>query len=173
MGMNDNGMNNYFINSMKNINPNFNNNMNIENGNNPNSLSMDNKNFYNLNNNNNNNINSNNNNGPPSKEVLPRPNNFNPIPDNSNFAASSNMKNILFEASTGLKVMIKADINTTIKELLKMYIERIGLNESFIDKDIVFLFTGEKMDSKSEEKITKIPNMGVITVFDQNNVIGA
>ena len=34
-------------------------------------------------------------------------------------------------------------------------------------------FNGEKMNTDSEDIIVNIPNLAVITVVDQNNIIGA
>ena len=61
----------------------------------------------------------------------------------------------------------------TIKELIKKYMNKIGLSENYIAKDIIFLFNGGKMDINSEETIKKYQDFFAITVFDQNNVIGA
>ena len=84
-----------------------------------------------------------------------------------------NMLNVTFDASTGLKVMIAVPRNTTVKKLVEKYIERIGISKSHIGKDIIFLFNGGKMDPFSEDDLQKFPDLSIITVFDQNNVIGA
>ena len=153
-------MNNNMQNSMQNLNSNINMNNSNNNINNqpPTSLSTG-------------NINLNNNNNQRPKEVLPRGNQF--IKDNTHFPADVEIKNVRFEASTGSSAVIKAPKNTSIKEIVKLYVKRLGLSEDVIGKDLVFLFCGEKLDTDSEEAISKFPDMASITVFDQNNVIGA
>ena len=107
------------------------------------------------------------------KEIIPRPDVFQPNEDNTDFSQDVPIKNLVVEASTGLKLMIKAPVNTTIKDFLKMYVKKIGLNESIIDKGIVFLFAGKRMDSQSMQTIQSFQEFAIITAFDQNNVIGA
>ena len=175
MGMNNYGMNNIYkefnmnnninnnmSNSMSNLNNSINNSMNNNEGNNPMNFSMGNININQ--NNNNSNLNQ-------QKELLPRGNKV--IHDNEAFIKGENIKNISFEASTGLKLIIKVSDKITIKELIKKYMNKIGLSENHIGKDIIFLFNGGKMDTNSEETIKKYQDFSTITVFDQNNVIGA
>ena len=146
---------------MSNLNNSISNSMNNNEGNYP-------MNFSTGNINNQNNINSNLN---QQKEFLPRGNKV--IHDNGSFIKGENIKNISFEASTGLKLIIKVSDKITIKELIKKYMNKIGLSENYIGKDIIFLFNGGKMDINSEETIKKYQDFFAITVFDQNNVIGA
>ena len=56
-----------------------------------------------------------------------------------------------------------------------MYMDKIGLSESLIGKQVVFLYCGEKVDTESTKSLDElhIRNMSSITVFDQGNVIGA
>ena len=92
---------------------------------------------------------------------------------NYHYQNNLNLKNISFDASTGLKVILKVPNDTTIKELLKKYVEKIGLSEKVIGTDLIFLFNGGRMDTNSEDSIQKFQDFSSITVFDQNNVIGA
>ena len=104
------------------------------------------------------------------KSVLPR--NFQES-ENLGFSHNSNIKNIKFDASTGIKVLIKADKNITVENLLKEFVHKLGLSENVIGTDLIFLFNGGKLDAHSQETISKFPDISTITVFDQNNVIGA
>ena len=117
---------------------------------------------------------SNQNNNDEIKEVIPRPDDFSPSDeDNKIFAKGVPVRNIIVEANNGLRLMIKAEETTTIRDFLRMYMKKLGLNESHIDKDIVFLFAGFKLNSQSMETIEKFKDFSIITAFDQNNVIGA
>jgi hypothetical protein len=91
-----------------------------------------------------------------------------------NFAVDADVRVIVFEASTGLKVVMNVDgKTTTIKDLIKRYINKIGISETLIGNGILFLMNGKKMDHNSENLVSTFPNTPKITVFDQNNVIGA
>jgi hypothetical protein len=113
----------------------------------------------------------NNNNQPP--ELIPRGDKT--LTDNTlaSMAGGQKVLNINFKASTGLNVVICAPVSTKKKDLLKQYVHRIGIGESHIGKSIIFLFNGEKMDTNSDETLHNFPDFATVTVFDQNNVIGA
>ena len=144
------------MNNMNNMNNNMNNNFN-----NPQSQSMP-------------NINNNNNNNQPPEPQGNIPRKEGVIYDtNTSFPPDAKVKNITFEASTGLKVVINIDSKTTVKDLIKRYINRIGINESLIGNGVLFLMNGRQMIPDSTQSIETFPDMTHITVFDQNNVIGA
>ena len=105
------------------------------------------------------------------KETLPRSTQI--IKDENIFPPNAVIKNISFDASSGLKVILKVDKETTYKDLILKYVRKIGLGEEVINKDIIFLFNGGKMDVNSQENISKLPDFSSITVIDQNNIIGA
>ena len=116
----------------------------------------------------------NNNNDDKDKGVLPRGGNGDD--DNKIMPATGDTINVKFDASTGVKKIIRADKKkTTLKELLKMYMDKIGLPETLIGKQVVFLYCGEKLDIESNKTLEelRIKNLSSITVFDQGNVIGA
>ena len=82
--------------------------------------------------------------------------------------------NVTMSASTGNKVVIKASPDTTIEELLKMYMKRMGLSNDSIGKDVMFLYNGAQLDCKSQEKIgSKFHIAAAITVYDLKGIIGA
>ena len=112
----------------------------------------------------------NNNNTQESKSVLPR--NISIRQDN-NMLPNENIRNIRFDASTGIKVLIRLNRNATLEEAIKEFVRKLGLPERVIENDLIFLFNGSKIDVHSNESISKFQDFAAITVFDQNNVIGA
>ena len=108
---------------------------------------------------------------PNDKGVLPRGN----ITNGDTLAKGEDMCNITFDASTGVKTIINAKKDEPFKEIFKKYMNKIGLPESYIGTQIVFLFNGKKLEGNSEEtpKKLKLQNMASVTVFDVGNVIGA
>ena len=152
-------------NSMRNLNSQISNCANINNMNNPMSYSSGNV-VPNVNK-------PSNNDDDKDKGVLPRGENNDD--DNYVLPATGDTINVKFDASTGVKKIIRADIKTTLKELLKMYMSKIGLPDTLIGKQVVFLYCGEKIDVESTKTLEEfhIRNMSSITVFDQGNVIGA
>jgi hypothetical protein len=82
--------------------------------------------------------------------------------------------NVTMSASTGHKVVIKAGPETTIEELLKMYMKKMGLSTDSIGKDVMFLFNGAQLEPKSQDKIgSKFRVTAAITVYDLKGIIGA
>ena len=160
MNMNMNNMNNNMLmmNFMNQMNANINNNSNQLN------------NQKNVNGNNVQNINVNNNNRQESKSVLPR--NIS-VRQERNILPNENMRNIRFDASTGIKIMIKLNKEATLEEAIKQFVKKLGLPESVIENDLIFLFNGSKIDVHSKKPIKTFQDFAAITVFDQNNVIGA
>ena len=85
-----------------------------------------------------------------------------------------NIINISFTASTGLKLIIATPTNITIKQLIKKYLDRLGLPFEHVDNNLTFLFNGGKVDPESNELLSvNFKNNMVITVFDKAGVIGA
>ena len=195
MNMNQNMFNNInqFNINQNNIFPqNFNNNMNFQNmnvfNNNMNNMNMFNNMimFNNMFNNMNNNMNMNNfvpnNNNNSNKDEAPKGviergdkiMSFNNEFPNTN---RSSLRNINFHASSGLKVMLSVPDYITVKELFRLYIKKLGISESFLGKEIIFLFNALTLEVNDESLISDVFHRGiqtiVITVIDRNNVIGA
>jgi len=80
-----------------------------------------------------------------------------------------------FDASTGTKVSIPIGLNNTIKDAFILYCNKEGISYSHIDKNIIFLFCGERLKYEDNRTLGQIHirNSTSITVFDQFNVIGA
>ena len=104
------------------------------------------------------------------KELLPRTPNS-PTIDMGN---GPNIMNITLNASTGNKTVINATAETTIENLLKMYIVKLGLSPDVIGKEIMFLYNGAQLDFKSTSPIGSLfRGTAVITVYDVGGIIGA
>ena len=162
---NMNNMNN--INNMNNMN-----NMNFNNLNN-NNMNMNN----NINNNNMNNNNNNINNNNPNNDIVPQG-----IIERGDKTLSfkidspdGDYRNINLIASTGLKVLITISKNKKIKELFKVYAEKLGIPLNNLGNGIVFLYNAITIPINDSRKINDVfPNDNCcITVIDQNGVIGA
>ena len=86
---------------------------------------------------------------------------------------NTEIRNLKFDASTGIRIVIKVPIYTTVEKALEEFVKRIGLNKDVIGKDLIFLFNGSQMDIHSQELVENYQDLCSITVFDKNNVIGA
>ena len=81
--------------------------------------------------------------------------------------------NIQFNSIEGFKISICISPNSTIEQLLKAFMRRIGLNEANINW-LMFLYNTEKLHPKSQERIKdKLFNYSKINVFGIQNIIGA
>ena len=87
-----------------------------------------------------------------------------------------NFMNIVFELSTGFKVNFTLPKTTTVNELIKKYMDRLKLPYEHLEKDIEFIFGGQKIDPYSKKSIfTSFYNNNNsvrVTVFDKGSVIG-
>ena len=126
--------------------------------------------MQNDNNNQINNNQNNNNNQQEMKSVLPR--NIE-IGTNEIHIENEFKRNLKFDTSTGVRVIISVSKEITIAQALKEFVKKLGLSENVIGKDLIFLFNGSQLDYKSQDLVKTLPDMAAITVFDQNNVIGA
>ena len=87
---------------------------------------------------------------------------------------NDNIINILFQANTGLQLLMSFSRNTTIKDILKAYMNKLQLSENYIGDQVIFLFSGHQLDKNSTNIIgNKYKDHMLITVIDQGGVIGA
>ena len=87
---------------------------------------------------------------------------------------NDNIINILFQANTGLQLLMPFSRNTTIKDILKAYMNKLQLSENYIGDQVIFLFSGHQLDKNSTNIIgNKYKDHMLITVIDQGGVIGA
>ena len=96
-----------------------------------------------------------------------------------NFCQNNNNNNnisINFVATSGLKVIVQVPKDIQIKELLKTYMKKIGMENHLFDEDIIFIRNAEKIDKNDTVEISypayKIGNNSHITVLDQKSKIG-
>ena len=80
-----------------------------------------------------------------------------------------------FDASTGTKVLIPIGLNNTIKDAYILYCNKVDINYSQIDENIIFLYMGQRLRFEDNRTLRQIGirNRSSITVFDQGKVIGA
>jgi hypothetical protein len=160
-----------FLQWMNNYNNN-NNNYNFNNQNNQYYQNMNNNNF----NANGGNNNINNEAKQPVKETIPRPKEDKMlIIDNEYIEDMENLKNVIFLASSGFKVLIKVPYYETVENLFKLFARKIGIGENTLGKDIFFIFDASYLqvnDKRAIYEITQASNP-TITVIDSGNVLGA
>ena len=92
----------------------------------------------------------------------------------NSFDLNDNSKlNIIFQFLSGLSFHFLADKNMTVCELLKLFIKNANLEEDVIDKEIFFIFEGQKIGLNNSEKIEKFfRNNCRIVVLDGKNILG-
>ena len=173
MNMNNNNniqqMFQMFLQWMNNYNNN-NNNYNFNNQNNQYNQNMNNNNFnVNGGNNNRNNVAN-----QQVKETLPRKDEMLKF-EHEYIEDLENLRNIIFLASSGFRVLIKAPYYETVENLFKLFAKKVGIGESTLGKDIFFIFDASYLkvdDKRAIYEITQTSNP-TITVIDSGNVLGA
>jgi len=83
------------------------------------------------------------------------PNQIQQIGINNNVKDTKKLKlNFLFETQRGIKTFITSDDDITFEDLLKLYINKIGLNYSYVEnEDIYFLFNGSRVNIHDKTKV--------------------
>ena len=94
---------------------------------------------------------------------------YNPYPN------SNNKINITFTTQRGNKMIIVVPRDLPVKELLKMYVLRIGLGPGVLKDAIFFIYNGLKVDINEEKEVGQFFcfNGTNIVVLDTKNIIGA
>ena len=107
--------------------------------------------------------------------LIPRSDAVISAPAKPNEQFNTNLINISFKASNGLRVIITIPINATIGEMCRRFMERLNLPLMHLaNGDVQFLFNGKRLDSNSMDFVgSMLKNGNHITVFDQRGVIGA
>ena len=166
-----------------------NNNMNMMNNNNMNMMNMMNMNMMNLMNNNMNNMNmnnfmnnsQNNNGGINFYQKSPEPAELIQRGDKTKMVEAypglqkSNRLNVVMHASSGLRLVMSTPPETPIRVHIRKYLEKLGLGEGVLEKDLVFLINANKLDVNSLARMDTICQgfQTVILVIDVKNVIAA
>ena len=75
---------------------------------------------------------------------------------------------------TGLHVRLSTPIDITIKDLILCFTRFLGLRETILGKDIIFLYNACKINVNDEENIIQygLSDDSKITVIDQKNIYG-
>ena len=83
-------------------------------------------------------------------------------------------KSIVFDCSSGLKVVIAAPKYITLKELFRLYAKKIGIKENHLGNQIVFIYSSKTLDINDNQPISSIresqPKISVVDTL--SNVIG-
>ena len=71
--------------------------------------------------------------------------------------------------------MISISLNKTVQDLFSLYARRVGINEKLLGTEIIFIFNAKTLERDDKRLISEVfkTDSYVITVVDQNNVIGA
>ena len=90
------------------------------------------------------------------------------------FPSNQKYFTILFNPSTTRsKTIMIVEKTKAIKDMLKQYINKFGIPEETIGKEIIFTYDGKKIYTNSEETIgSYFKNESNIYVFDSGNLIG-
>ena len=81
---------------------------------------------------------------------------------------------IAFVATTGLRVVLILNKNITFSEMIRKYMDKIGIPFKHVEEDdLIFIYNGEKIDPFSEEPLSHIykNDVGSLTVIDNKNII--
>ena len=88
--------------------------------------------------------------------------------------------NVIFEVSTGPKVIIPAPPNETVEGILNKFCERAGVSPLLLKKEIICVYNATVLNSSDKTTIQQFlqNNMGLndqakIVVIDAQNIIGA
>ena len=88
-------------------------------------------------------------------------------------AQTSFMVNVVFsQSTTGTKISISTSPDTTIAQLLRMYLKRVNRPESDVGKNLLFSYHLETMDFNSQKKIKEYPNLNQIEALFLEEIKG-
>ena len=83
--------------------------------------------------------------------------------------------NVFFQTPVGYKVNMVVPYNAKLEDILVKYITKVGIGPDTIDKDIYFLFGGNKIkkgDKRTAQDIGMIDG-SVVIVLDKKGIIGS
>ena len=93
---------------------------------------------------------------------------------NTYYIKDNKKLNIVFLSNYGLKVNLKVSAYISLEEMFKLFAKRLKVEEKYIGKEIQFLLGGKLLDPFSKNIVEHEFQDGMlITVFDQNGVVGA
>ena len=88
---------------------------------------------------------------------------------------SNNKINIAFTTQKGYKMIIVVPRDLPVKELLKMYILKVGLGPGVLKDTIIFVYNGLKVNNYEEKEVGSFFGFSGtnIVVLDTKDIIGA
>ena len=103
------------------------------------------------------------------EQILPRNKHIDSLVE-----ANGDIVNIVFELSTGSKITIDGNINSTFKEIGKKFCQKINLDERYLDSRIRFICNSCLIPSDPNSSLEKLGlrNGSKVNVYDDDNVIG-
>ena len=80
---------------------------------------------------------------------------------------------IIFTASSGLRLIIATPLNIRICDLLSAYVKKLNLSENLIGKELIFLFNAERLKKDEQKTVSEFgfKNHSTITVLDRGNIL--
>ena len=100
------------------------------------------------------------------EQILPRNKHIDSLVE-----ANGDIVNIVFELSTGSKITIDGNINSTFKEIGKKFCQKINLDERYLDSRIRFIYCSSLIPSDSNSSLEKL-RLTRVCVYDDDNVVG-
>ncbi len=99
----------------------------------------------------------------------------NKIYDANSKGTISEKMNVVFQLTSGKKFIISAAVNMSLKKLFKKFVRKIGFDEKILQKDIYFLYKGERMNINEEKDLRNMElyDNAIILVMDVQGIIGA
>jgi hypothetical protein len=88
---------------------------------------------------------------------------------------SNNKINIAFTTQKGYKMIIVVPRDLPVKELLKMYILKVGLGPGVLKDEIIFVYNGLKVNNYEEKEVGSFFGFSGtnIVILDTKDIIGA
>ena len=82
--------------------------------------------------------------------------------------------NIIMAATSGFTIVLPTQVNISVKQLIRNYINKLGLGEGVLKDKIVFLFNANLIDINDNKQVNKVfKHNSRITVIDVYGVIAA
>ena len=111
--------------------------------------------------------------GKPPKEVIPRIDKS----ISEDYYENINNKdklNIVFNASSGIRISMPTPPCISIRQIIRNFIQKLGLGEKVLESDIIFIHNAEIIDVNDQRPLSDLfKNNSIIIVIDVKGVIAA
>jgi hypothetical protein len=81
--------------------------------------------------------------------------------------------NVTFDSASGLKIVLPTPGNVSFKQLIRNYLNRLGLSEDLLKFHIRFIFNGQFMDVNDQTPISSLLRHPTISVIETQWAVGA